>query len=70
MQRIPGKQYEKFRLVSIPVNCSFTFIRPVSSQGIDIAQYVPASKEFDVWELWTKYDVDEDGEEDDIVLTF
>ena len=25
---------------------------------------------YEVWELWLKYDVDEDGEEDDIVVTF
>lgn len=25
---------------------------------------------YEIWQLWTKYDVDEDGEEDDIVVTF
>lgn len=25
---------------------------------------------YEIWELWLKYDVDEDGEEDDIVVTF
>ena len=25
---------------------------------------------FEIWEIWLKYDVDEDGEEDDIVITF
>jgi hypothetical protein len=25
---------------------------------------------FEIWEIWLKYDVDEDGEEDDIVVTF
>ncbi len=27
-------------------------------------------KPFQIWELWLKYDVDEDGEEDDIVVTY
>jgi len=25
---------------------------------------------YEIWQLWTKYDVDEDGEEDDIIVTF
>ena len=25
---------------------------------------------FEIWEIWMRYDVDEDGEEDDIVITF
>jgi len=28
------------------------------------------SDKIEIWELWVKYDVDEDGEEDDIVVTF
>jgi len=31
---------------------------------------IESAKPFEIWELWTSYDVDEDGEEDDIVLTF
>lgn len=30
----------------------------------------PYEDPFEIWELWLKYDVDEDGEEDDIVITF
>lgn len=33
-------------------------------------KHVEATKPFEIWELWTRFDVDEDGEEDDIVLTF
>lgn len=33
-------------------------------------KHVEATKQFEIWELWTSFDVDEDGEEDDIVLTF
>ena len=32
-------------------------------------KHVEGNKPFTLWELWLKYDVDEDGEEDDIVLT-
>ena len=33
-------------------------------------EYIESTKPFEIWELWTSFDVDEDGEEDDIVLTF
>jgi len=29
-----------------------------------------SEKPYEIWELWLSYDVDEDGEEDDIVVTF
>jgi hypothetical protein len=33
-------------------------------------EYIQAARKFDIWELWTRYDVDEDGEEDEIVVTY
>ncbi len=29
----------------------------------------PEKKPYEIWQIWVKYDVDEDGEEDDIVVT-
>ncbi len=39
------------------------------NQQIELNQ-TEAVKPFEIWRLWTKYDVDEDGEEDDIVITY
>jgi len=39
------------------------------SQGKELEKIDPV-KEFDIWELYLRYDVDNDGEEDDIVVTF
>jgi hypothetical protein len=39
------------------------------SKNIEISK-TDYEKPYAVWELWLKYDVDEDGEEDDIVVTF
>jgi len=33
-------------------------------------KFLDENKPFNVWELWLKYDVDEDGEEDEIVVHF
>jgi hypothetical protein len=38
------------------------------AQGKEIKDHV--HNKFEIWELWFKYDVDEDGEEDDIVIIF
>ncbi len=39
------------------------------SQGKELKK-IPPAEPFEVWELWTKFDVDEDGEEDDICVEF
>ena len=39
------------------------------SKSIEL-QKTSYEKPFEIWELWLRYDVDDDGEEDDIVLTF
>jgi len=38
-------------------------------QGKELKK-VKYTEPYEVWELWTKYDVDEDGEEDDICVSF
>jgi len=39
------------------------------AQGKELEK-IDLAKEFDIWELYLRYDVDDDGEEDDIVVTF
>ena len=41
----------------------------IMSQGKDYEQ-IDEALEYDIWELWVRYDVDEEGEEEDIVVTF
>ena len=33
-------------------------------------EQIEEALEYDIWELWVRYDVDEEGEEEDIVVTF
>ncbi len=40
----------------------------VQAQGKELKDFV--YNKFEIWELWFRYDVDEDGEEDDIVVTY
>lgn len=39
------------------------------AQGKELKK-VKSTEPYEIWELWLKYDVDEDGEEDDICVTF
>ena len=39
------------------------------AQGKELKK-VEYTEPYEAWEIWTKYDVDEDGEEDDICVTF
>jgi len=41
----------------------------VKSESKELEYVVDESKPIRIWELWVRFDVDEDGEEDDIVLT-
>jgi hypothetical protein len=40
----------------------------VQAMDKDIAE--TGIKKYDIWELWVRYDVDDDGEEDDIVVSY
>ena len=45
-----------------------TKVQRAATRGLEIKSEEKGKQE--IWELWLRYDVDEDGEEDDIVLTF
>lgn len=45
-----------------------TKVKRAETRGLEIISDEKAKQE--IWELWLRYDVDEDGEEDDIVITF
>jgi len=54
--------------ITSPDEISDTKIKRAETRGIEIKS--DEKKKNEIWELWLRYDVDEDGEEDDIVVTF
>jgi len=60
-----GKAYDE---ISAPDQIDQTKISRADSKGIEVKS--EEKDKYEVWELWLRYDVDEDGEEDDIVVTF
>jgi len=70
MARVHQGLYDKAEAKKLlaPDEIDETKLSRAEEQGKEIP---PGQKDkFEIWELWFKYDVDEDGEEDDIVVTF
>lgn len=63
-----GFYYDIIDRLTAPSEIDETKKERAEDQGIEIQSY--EKDKYEIWELWFKYDVDEDDEEDDIVVTW
>ena len=70
LQKARQGLYDKIEVENLlsPDQLDESKVDRIEEQGKEIPP--ESQNKFEIWELWLKYDVDDDGEEDDIVVTY